>query len=282
MQKLMSAAILIATLLGHCHEISAQTFDTNSFCAIVDLGENNIYACVSGSAPITVVLEAGMREDSRAWRFVVDELSEFATVVAYDRAGMGQSDSSTPPRTSEKIAHALKSLLDRLPARAPYILVGHSAGGWHVRTFAHFYPQLVAGMVLLDSPHEDFEARRNDLLNIEERRAREAMLAESRARLPEAIRLEYEGIEQTRALYPKLQLPRALPLLVLTAERHQWVPERNAHRQEEIWRELQGRLAKLSDNGKFLVVAGSGHNIQIDRPDEVVQAIREIAQRISR
>ena len=102
------------------------------------------------------------------------------------------------------------------------------------------------------------------------------MLVESRAGLPEAIRLEYEGLEQSRALYPRLKLPRDLPLVVLAAGCHQWLPEHNAQQQEEIWRELQGELAALSANGKLIVVTDSGHNMQREKPETVVKAIREV------
>lgn len=282
LKRLGSRAITLGLLLV-CHFAAfAQPLVSVSNCSTYSIDERKLYACVYGNGPVTVVLEAGMREDSRAWRFVIEGLSKSATVIAYDRAGMGQSDAGAAPRTSEKIAQELKLLLEHLHARAPYILVGHSAGGWHLRTFAHFYPEAVAGLVLIDSPHEDFEARRDELLTTEEREQRKAMLAESRAGLPEAIRLEYEGLEQSRELYPKLKLPRDLPFVVLAAGRHQWLPERNAQQQEEIWRELQGKLAARNATGKLIIVADSGHNIQRERPDIVVKNILEIVKQVQR
>ncbi len=280
MKKLALVAATIVISCVYHFAASAQTLAAATNCSTFSIGEHHLYACVYGSGPATVVLEAGMREDSRTWRFVVDGLSKFSTVIAYDRAGMGHSDPGAAPRTSEKIAQELKILLDRLHARAPYILVGHSAGGWHLRTFAHFYPETAAGLVLIDSPHEDFEARRDEIFSAEERQQRQAMLAESRANLPEAIRLEYEGIELSRELYPKLKLPRELPLIVIAAGRHEWIPERNAQQQEEIWRELQKKLAALNANGKRIVVEDCGHNIQRERPDVIVDNIREIVAQI--
>lgn len=276
----MRTTVVLATTIGTLFLFQAETrgqnFTVATSCSVFSIGERSLYACVNGNGPATVVLEAGMREDSRAWRFVIEDLSKFATVISYDRAGMGRSEAALAPRTSEKIALELKALLDCIDAPAPYVLVGHSAGGWHLRTFAHFYPHAVAGLVLIDSPHENFERRRDEILTTEERQQRQAMLAESRAGLPEAIRLEYEGLEQSRALYPKLKLPRDLPLVVLAAGRHQWLPEHNAQQQEEIWRELQGELAALSANGKLIVVTDSGHNMQREKPETVVKAIRDV------
>ena len=77
-------------------------------------------------------------------------------VCAYDRAGLGLSDPSTlRPRTSQDIALDLHKLLAAAGVTGPYVLVGHSIGGFHVRVFAAQYPAEVVGMVLVDSSHPD-------------------------------------------------------------------------------------------------------------------------------
>ena len=40
----------------------------------------------------------------------------------------------------------------------PYLLVGHSLGGFYARHYAHRFPAEVAGLVLLDPAHEDYDA----------------------------------------------------------------------------------------------------------------------------
>ena len=47
-------------------------------------------------------------------------------------------------------------------------------------------------------------------------------------------------------------------------------------RYEETWRELQGDLAALSSRGRVVVAEGAGHMIHHERPDVVVEAIREV------
>ncbi len=42
------------------------------------------------------------------------------------------------------------------------------------------------------------------------------------------------------------------------------------------WGKVQEELAQLSSNGSHLVVKGSGHDIQIDKPETVVDAIRKV------
>ncbi|KAJ3205025.1 hypothetical protein HDU82_005452 [Entophlyctis luteolus] len=71
----------------------------------------------------------------------------------------GWSDSGPMPQTAKRNAMALHSLVESAGEVGPFILVGHSFGGHMIRIFAHYYPEKVAGLVFLDSSHEDdFEA----------------------------------------------------------------------------------------------------------------------------
>jgi pimeloyl-ACP methyl ester carboxylesterase len=54
---------------------------------------------------------------------------------------------------AQQIAQELHALLDAAAAPGPYVLVGHSFGGYVVRAFARLYPDDVAGMVFVDSIH---------------------------------------------------------------------------------------------------------------------------------
>jgi pimeloyl-ACP methyl ester carboxylesterase len=76
-------------------------------------------------------------------------------VCSYDRAGYGDSDAGPMPRTSAQIATELHSVLQASGEKPPYVLVGHSFGGYNARVFTGKYPSEVAGIVLADSPQED-------------------------------------------------------------------------------------------------------------------------------
>jgi hypothetical protein len=46
---------------------------------------------------------------------------------------------------------------------------------------------------------------------------------------------------------------------------------------QRIWvDDLQMRLARLSTHGRRIMVSGSGHDVPSDRPDSIVNAVREI------
>jgi imidazolonepropionase-like amidohydrolase/pimeloyl-ACP methyl ester carboxylesterase len=117
----------------------------------------NLY-CL-GEGPITVVFDSGLSDPNTFWAFVQPQVAQAARACSYDRAGMGFSDASHRPGTSENIVDDLHALLRAASIAPPYLLVGHSFGGMNVRLFADKFPDEVAGMVLVDPGHEDQVAR---------------------------------------------------------------------------------------------------------------------------
>ena len=84
--------------------------------------------------------------------------AQLTTSVIYDRAGTGWSDRVALPRSSAGVTSELRELLRTAGLPAPYLLVGHSLGGFYARHYAHRFPGEVAGLVLLDPAHEDYDA----------------------------------------------------------------------------------------------------------------------------
>jgi pimeloyl-ACP methyl ester carboxylesterase len=76
-----------------------------------------------------------------------------------------------------------------------------------------------------------------------------------------------------------------LPLRVLGHEQPRGLlppgGEAEAARLEPLWQEAQANLARLSENGSYRVVPGSGHLIVQDRPDAVVAAVLEMLDGLS-
>jgi pimeloyl-ACP methyl ester carboxylesterase len=108
---------------------------------------------VTGEGTPTVVFESGMGASCLSWTLVRPQVAKFSRAVSYDRAGHGWSDPARGPRTARQIAQDLLTLLDATGVPGPYVLVGHSFGGYVNRAFAHLYRDKVAGMVLVDSLH---------------------------------------------------------------------------------------------------------------------------------
>ena len=125
---------------------------------LIDIGGWRLHLNCAGAriatAPI-VILEAGVGDFSVEWSLVQPSVATFVRVCAYDRAGDGWSDLGPHPRTMHQIVYELHTLLERAGERPPYVLVGHSYGGWLVRLYTSTYPADVAGMVLVEAGADD-------------------------------------------------------------------------------------------------------------------------------
>jgi len=120
---------------------------------LVQVNTGQMHIHLSGEGTPTVIFESGMGASCLSWTLVQPRVAQFARAVSYDRAGHGWSDRADEPRTARQIAQELHALLNAAGAPRPYVLVGHSFGGYVNMAFAHLYRDEVAGMVLVDSLH---------------------------------------------------------------------------------------------------------------------------------
>jgi pimeloyl-ACP methyl ester carboxylesterase len=120
-----------------------------------EFGNVSLNIDCSGQGSPTVILDSGGGIPAIGWKHIQPEVAKFTHVCSYDRAGYGWSTAGPMPRTSSEAARELHALLAAAGEKPPYILVGHSLGGFNIRVFNGFYPNEVAGMVLVDGSSED-------------------------------------------------------------------------------------------------------------------------------
>ena len=124
---------------------------------MIDVGGYSLHLNCSGKKGPSVILDSGLGDFSLTWYNIQPQIAKFSHVCSYDRAGLGWSDKGPNPRTCVMIAQELHTLLHNANVKPPYILVGHSLGGLNMQVFADLYPNEVAGLILLDSSHENQE-----------------------------------------------------------------------------------------------------------------------------
>jgi pimeloyl-ACP methyl ester carboxylesterase len=315
---LVFGLLLFLAVAGACYQAIAIGIDADRFLErrrLVDVGGFRLILNCTGKGPVTVVLEAGLGDFMGEWSKVQPEVAKFTRVCSYDRAGYGGSDPGPMPRTSSRVSEELHRLLQSSGEAGPYLLVGHSFGGYNVRVFAGKYPDEVAGLLLVDATQED----QYDLLPKEWNTIRVAMTErwQRQARwsslyidlgIPRVLLLlqgirpsplvlqskylkarasELEQIEvsaeQARAAGPFGDKP----LLVLTAGKNTdpslsaGLSAADFEQYQGTWvNDLQIRLVRLSSRGKGVVVPGSGHDIPQEQPGAVLDAVRELCDAI--
>ena len=265
-------------------------------------------ATVKGSP--TVILDSGLGDSYISWRKVQPQIAKFARVCSYDRAGIGYSEPSFRPRTSQVIAEELHALLQAANIAPPYVLVGHSMGGYDVRVFASLYRSEVTGMVLVDSSHPDQENRFPPALkNMEGSWVRESEFLAYTMPLgiprllslcdddPEQRAAECnfhaarESMEEMKAFSQSAAETAAtgplgdMPLAVLSHDPDKPSTDLSpdlAKPTNDAWEKMQEELAHLSTRGTQTIARGSSHYIQIDRPDVVIEAVHSVVTQSSK
>ena len=237
---------------------------------MVAVGEHQLYVECCGEGTPAVVLEHGLGDSWGTWRKVVPAVAGFTRVIAYSRAGCRGSDPiPRQRRTSRDMVAELRVLLAAVGVPPPYVLVGHSFGGWNVRLFASEHPEEVAGLVLVSAPYDDA----GNLQTFEE------LSPEERA---ERLRFHYGDKPPERAnigasaAEVRGSAPlRPIPVVVLTNVRDpdSMRPGVAARRDAD-----QAALARIVPNARHVMVERAGHHIQRDRPEVVIDAIRSVVE----
>lgn len=158
--KNIVVSILVVLLIGFIYQrisnfIAKETLKERVDYTRVD-GKRLDYI-MEGEGKYTVVFDGNIGANLNQWSEITDKLiSDYDDVVTftYNRRGYGFSDGGSI-RTPKEQAEDLRSLLRKSAAPAPYILVGEEYGSLVLTEFAKAYPDLVAGIVLVNPLVED-------------------------------------------------------------------------------------------------------------------------------
>jgi pimeloyl-ACP methyl ester carboxylesterase len=238
---------------------------------LVDVGGYKLYYSCSGQGSPTVLLDAGLGETSSTWSRVQPEVAKLTRVCVYDRAGLGRSEKGPTPRTAMQLAKELQMLLVNAKIAGPYIVVGHSQGGLNMLMFAELYKSEIAGIVSVDGAPPDIGTRYQAVLTPDQFDQYKALVSQNREGLTYDD-LRVSG-EQVQAAAP---LPN-VPFIILRHGKDSQFPQGwPVAALEQAWREAQEALAKSITQGKVVVAQESGHFIQVDQPQLVIDTISEI------
>jgi pimeloyl-ACP methyl ester carboxylesterase len=261
---------------------------------LVDVNGHRVHLHCTGSGDPTVVVVGAFSVD---WALVQPQVAQVTRICTYDLAGTAWSDpgpnSTCPDRTNE-----IHTLLKNAGIPGPFVFTGLSVGGLIARFYASQYPNEVAGMVIVDhafnprpkavsnqaAPHANASGDSPPMLiemtpiilTVEDTSnfnllppAMRDLHRWAAARRPAVNNAETADDCESRLDAAPVAYPlESLPLAVISTG--------NTTRG---YKELQSKLVALSRNSKQ-IMADSFHAVEIDQPDLVAAAIRDIVERI--
>lgn len=216
----------------------------------------------------SVIFIAGLGDSCESWNGVQERISQIASTLSYDRAGIGRSQDASVPRTCQDLAQELSELLSGIPIEPPYILVGHSFGGLVARLFASINPLLVSGILLVDAVPEYKELAYEKILP-------EKLIAGNRAYFENPM-LNSEKIDKIESYKQIVEhsWQSDIPLSIITRGLPDNDDEEWPHQEIlKIEQRLQADFQRLSTASKHRIAGRSGHYIHHDEPEIVIEEI---------
>jgi len=258
---------------------------------LVDIGGYKLHIDIKGKGSPAVVMIAGSQAFSVDWSLVMPGISGITQVCTYDRPALAWSDPGPMPRTFDQDIYELHTLLHKSGVKPPYILVGHSLGGIIARLFEKKYPTEVKGLVL------DTSTKIPAMKDLEEMWK---MMGEPKTespfdRLPKKFQEQriwamrqpkflladngpYWADEFSAMYADSLYSLGNKPIYVLSSGRDAFSKNTDSA-MKAIWLEKleqKEKMSNLSSNSKHIITTKSGHEIHLEEPELVINAIKEV------
>jgi pimeloyl-ACP methyl ester carboxylesterase len=304
-------ALLLIAGIGAGRQILAERREVDRFPApglLVDIVGRRLHVLCSGSGAPGVLIEASGLGTSLQSAAVQRTLATTQRVCSYDRAGLGWSDPSPYPATAKAMELDLEQLLARLHLPAPLILVASSAGGLPLELYAREHPDRVAGLVWVDALSGDALDRVPEIHRLQRsaclvreaawlgairlldplhlksaaqaNAARTVALTYRRSTLDAVCSMTRSFDESAVQIRHAPALNSSIPAIILVhGEPRDIDPSASAADLAELepkWRAAQAQFAARFIRSKLEVVEHSGHLIIAERPEAVVNAVRDV------
>lgn len=306
-------SIIFIVVAGFIYEQTSRLVAESKFSPegeFTEVRDHKLHYVKKGTGSPTVVFDAGAGDGIFSWSKVQNKVSKYASTISYDRAGIMWSERGNNPKNSKQISTDLHELLIKSKAQKPYIIVAHSLSGLTLRSFISDYNEDILGVVFVDVSHPDQINRfpketglffdktpawlinfanaigivrlffiptypntdKNDPINIQ-----------LKALGPKSISAAVEVLQSFKSITneaAKISTFGNIPLTIITGaspERYKYLKNSILEKQfNNIWSELQKDLLKLSSDSKQILAKKSGHIVQMEEPEIVIESIYEM------
>lgn len=266
--KVLIACIVFITTFIDPFKVNSQTIDT-----LVDVGGHQLHFNIIKGTGIPILFESGGGNDATVWSDVVKRLHDAtdATLITYDRAGMGKSTIDTSNITILSEVKGLENGLKKLGYTNNIFLVAHSFGGAYATLFSSRNKNKIRGAVLLDITLPCF------MTSEKAKELNKPYEKELPAFKKKAIGTYYllVNYEKSIRLLSKTPFPANIPATVIGSD----IPQFKG-RDSVLWKSCQKTFGELP-NHRYILAKKSGHDIYSDNPELVTTEIIKLHKQVS-
>lgn len=241
---------------------------------LIDVGGYRLsFNVAPGSSPI-ILFESGGASDSSYWNEVAERLfiASNSTVITYDRAGYGKSETNQDKYNIYNVVQALENGLENLNVKNDIIVVAHSYGGFLAKLLANRNPEKILGIILVDANLSSFYT--DD--QVEKLQQRITPNLETLRKCCSSITKEFEAFGETVNLMRKIDFPQNIPVIDIVAGS----PTHRTSEENKNWRLVHENFTNTSPSRKLIIAKGSGHNIMTDNPQLLIDEIQKLIKNI--
>jgi hypothetical protein len=224
-------------------QTKSQAIDT-----MINVGKYDLHFTIIKGTGTPILFEAGGGNDGTIWDRMTKPIAEVtrATVITYDRPGLGKSGIDSTQTGIEKDISGLETALIRLGYQNKIMLVSHSLGGFYNTLYASRHPKEVQAIVFIDANHPCFFSE-EQLVNMKASQT-------------------YRNMVETVKKHP---LPSNIPVVDIVSEQTLFEGTPDADR----WKNCHKDFVSASAYRKGLTAYESGHYVFFANRQLVINAI---------
>lgn len=267
----------IVTILGlgifliNAGNLSGQTIDT-----LIRVGEHHLHFQIIPGKGTPILFEAGNGDNGEVWKDLLEPIhtKTGATLITYDRAGLGRSEIDTSTISFALEVEQLENALIGLGFEGKLFLVNHSFGAFYNTLLAHRKQFDIQGMVFID-PALPCYFTPTWSKSYKEGLSKEnwAMIKEHRAGLYYVLK-DLDGIAEYMLQRP---LPKDIQATLIAAE--EILPMVTA-KEVQAWKDCLKSFGKAPRH-RYVLAKGAGHKVWKKNPEIVIKEIARLYRKLN-
>ena len=248
---------------------------TQMIDTLVNVGTHKLHFNIIKGKGTPIIFESGNGDDATVWEELLHPLydSTGATLITYDRAGLGQSEIDTSTISFKKEVNDLVYGLKKLGVSKDVFLVSHSFGGFYSTLLANSTKLKVKGAVYIDVALPCFTTEEWSQQFVES-------ISEKNWSLIRQHKLGlYYVLKNLPAIAADMKdkpMPEKIPVTLIAAEKILPMVKEN---EKDQWKKCLQEFGTLP-NHHYVLAKASGHKVWYDDPQLVMNEIIKLYQTV--